>query len=124
MKRPAAAVFIICLLSGCSSYSYGTVSGNQLASVAATAKTPASIAVSEFGPTRPHSVLGDIDVTVNKTTVFNKDPTRADVDDALREKAAAIGADAVVLVRYGTVGISAISWGSLSGKGRAIVYTR
>ena len=32
------------------------------------------------------------------------------------------GADAVIFVRYGTVGVSFMSWGSLNGKGRAIVF--
>jgi len=70
---------------------------------------------------RYHSV-GDISVTVSKWTLFDADPTPAKVDDALREKAASIGADAVVLVRYGTEGIGAFSWGSLDGKGRAVVF--
>lgn len=71
---------------------------------------------------RKYRVLGDIDVRVNKTTVFNAAPTSEKVNDELRKVAAEIGADAVILVRYGTVGISGSSWGSLSGKGRAIVF--
>jgi hypothetical protein len=31
----------------------------------------------------------------------------------LRKEAAKLGADAVVLVRYGSIGVSAFSWGSL-----------
>ena len=45
------------------------------------------------------------------------------VDDELRKEAAKIGADAVILVRYGTVGISFMSWGSLDGQGRAVAFT-
>lgn len=33
-----------------------------------------------------------------------------------------MGADAVALVRYGDVGISMMSWGSLEGKGRAVKF--
>jgi hypothetical protein len=33
-----------------------------------------------------------------------------------------MGADAVVLVRYGTVGIGLMSWGALDGEGRAIKF--
>jgi len=69
-----------------------------------------------------YKVLGDIEVTVNKTTIFNADPTREKVNEELRKEAARLGADAVILVRYGTVGVSFMSWGSLSGKGRAIVF--
>ena len=71
---------------------------------------------------RTYTVLGDIKVTVNKTTIFNKDPSPALVDEELREKAAKMGADAVILVRYGTVGVSMMSWGSLDGQGRAIKF--
>ena len=69
-----------------------------------------------------YTSLGDVSVTVNKTTVFNKDPTREMVNDKLKEKAAELGADAVILVRYGEGGVSLLSWGSLEGKGRAIKY--
>jgi hypothetical protein len=70
-----------------------------------------------------YRVVGDISVNVNKTTIFDADPTREKVDEKLREEAAKLGADAVVLVRYGSVGIGLMSWGSLDGKGRAIVFT-
>ena len=87
------------------------------------AKAPSQIVLAENDITnRKYRVLGDIDVTVNKTTIFNEDPTRAHVEAKLREKAAAMGADAVVLVRYGTVGIGLMSWGSLDGKGRAVQF--
>ncbi len=71
---------------------------------------------------RPYKSLGDVSVTVNKVTIFNADPTREMVNQRLRAEAAKLGADAVIQVRYGTVGISALSWGSLDGKGRAIAY--
>ena len=54
-------------------------------------------------------------ITVNKTTLFHPDPTREMVDQKLREQAYELGADAVVLARYGTVGVSFMSWGSLDG---------
>ncbi len=73
---------------------------------------------------RPYMVLRDIKVTVNKTTIFHKDPTKAAVNARLREEAAKLGADAVILVRYGTVGVSVISWGSLDGRGRAVSFEK
>ena len=86
-------------------------------------KTPAAILVTEKDVTdKKYRVLGDIDVTVNKTTIFHADPTREKVDEELKLKAVELGADAVILVRYGTVGVSMMSWGSLNGKGRAIAY--
>lgn len=46
------------------------------------------------------------------------------VDQKLREQAYELGADAVVLARYGTVGVSFMSWGSLDGKGRAVQFAK
>ena len=66
--------------------------------------------------------LGDISVSVNKTTVFNADPTREQINSKLKEKAASLGADAVILVRYGKGGIGLMTWGHLEGKGRAIKF--
>ena len=73
---------------------------------------------------RPYRALDDLSVTVAKWTIFDADPTPAKVDQALRAKAAKLGADAVILVRYGTVGIGAFTWGKLEGKGRAVVFTK
>ena len=84
---------------------------------------PSQILVTENDITnKKYRVIGDIEVNVNKSTIFNEDPTRTHVDAELREKAAAMGADAVVLVRYGTVGVGLMSWGSLDGKGRAVQF--
>ena len=73
---------------------------------------------------RPYTSLGDVSVTVNKVTIFNADPTREMVNQRLRAEAAKLGADAVIQVRYGTVGVSLVSWGALDGKGRAIVFNK
>jgi hypothetical protein len=71
---------------------------------------------------RKYQAIGDIKVTVNKATIFDRDPTPALVNEELREKAGELGADAVIFVRYGTVGISLFSWGSLDGEGRAVYF--
>jgi|TARA_B100001964_G_scaffold99678_1_gene111295 uncharacterized protein YbjQ (UPF0145 family) len=71
---------------------------------------------------REYEVIGDISVSVNKTTVFNADPTREQINSKLKEKAASLGADAVILVRYGKGGIGLMTWGHLEGKGRAIKF--
>ena len=72
---------------------------------------------------RNFTVAGDISVTVNKTFIFSKTPTRKMVNEKLREEALKIGADAVILVRYGSVGMTGWSYGSLNGKGRAVVFS-
>ena len=46
------------------------------------------------------------------------------VREKLKEEAAKLNADAVVLIRYGTVGVSLWSWGSLEGRGRAVKFTK
>jgi hypothetical protein len=87
------------------------------------AKSPDQIIVVEGDITdRPYQSLGDIEVTVKKWTIFDEDPTREKVATALKEKAAGLGADAVVLARYGTVGIGFWSWGQMDGQGRAVVF--
>lgn len=65
---------------------------------------------------RKHKKVGPIEVSVKKLTIFHKDPTREQADDALREKAVAIGADAVIYVTYES-GIGFTSWGHMDAKG-------
>ncbi len=86
---------------------------------------PKSIIVTQNDITdRRYRSLGDINVTVSKSTVMDRDPTRADIDEALRASAATLGADAVVLVRYGTVGMGLLTWGKLDGNGRAVAFEK
>ncbi|OJU36932.1 MAG: hypothetical protein BGN99_26310 [Alphaproteobacteria bacterium 65-37] len=111
------------LLGACAD-GWSTSQVSPQASAAGRPATPAAnIQIIEGDVTdKPYKSLGDVSVTVNKTTIFNADPTREMVNKRLQNEAAKLGADAVIQVRYGTVGVSALSWGSLDGKGRAIVY--
>ena len=112
-------------LAGCSSYSMSDVEKRDAATQEAKVQKtdPAKIIVTEGDITdRKYVVLADITATVNKTTIFHADPTPALVEKKLREDAAELGADAVVLTRYGDVGVSLLSWGSLEGKGRAVRF--
>jgi hypothetical protein len=122
-----ASLLVVTVLTGCATWSHSSVKPTSETSSEEMKLLPtneSSIALTEEDITdRAYKVLGDIEVTVNKTTIFNKDPTREMVDQKLREEAAKLGADAVVLVRYGTVGISFMSWGSLEGRGRAVLFT-
>ena len=111
------------LLCGCATWSTGTVERKDSHAAIEKPTDSARITVTESDVTnRKYVSLGDITVTVNKTTIFNADPTKELVNEKLKEKAAELGADAVILVRYGSGGISLMSWGSLEGKGRAIKY--
>jgi len=119
----SAAIAVLLAVSGCATWSTSSVEPAATATTPAAPKDPASIIVTKDDITdRPYEVLGDINVTVNKTTIFHSDPTEALVDANLREEAAKLGADAVILVRYGTVGIAFMSWGSLDGNGRAVRF--
>lgn len=100
------------------------MSNSEMSRVAVT-KTSGVVVVTENDITdRPYRSLGDIEVTVRKWTLFDADPTKEKVAEALREKAAGMGADAVILVRYGTVGIGAFSWGQMDGNGRAVQFQK
>ena len=121
--RVAIAVGLLAALGACAD-GWSTSQVSPQAAAAGRAATPVDqIRVIEGDITdKPYKSLGDVSVTVNKVSIFNADPTREMVDQRLRAQAAKLGADAVIQVRYGTVGISALSWGSLDGKGRAIAF--
>jgi len=123
MKKALIVSALALSLTGCATWSTSSVD-SATADAASAAKTPIeNILITDNDVVdRKYTSLGDITVTVNKTTIFHPDPTPALVNQALKEKAAELGADAVVLVRYGKGGISLMSWGSLEGKGRAIKF--
>jgi hypothetical protein len=123
--RVAIAVGLLATLGACAD-GWSTSQVSPQAAAAGRAATPVDqIRVVEGDITdKPYKSLGDVSVTVNKVSIFNADPTREMVDQRLRAQAAKLGADAVIQVRYGTVGISPVSWGSLDGKGRAIAFDK
>ena len=127
--RKIQFILLVCfafVVSGCATWSTASVesaTGTEQAGLPADQTDPNNILVTEDDITdRPYRTIGDIKVKVNKTTLFHPDPTPELVDQKLREKAAELGADAVILVRYGTVGVSPLSWGSLDGNGRAVAF--
>lgn len=130
-KALITAAFATLALTGCATWSTSNVD-NSNADIKTTAgaapvqkKSPSQVTISDSDVVdRRYASLGDISVTVNKTTIFHPEPTRELVNDKLREKAAELGADAVILVRYGNGGISLMSWGSLEGKGRAVKFAQ
>src|SRR5690349_14024080 len=118
MKRIALTIGLLAALSGCASWSTASVDHD-----AQEAARVQRVKVIEGDITDHKYVsLGDITATVNKTTIFNASPTREMVAAKLQERAAQLGADAVIFVRYGDVGVSLMSWGSLEGKGRAVKF--
>lgn len=136
----SAAKFLVLLLTsgllaGCGTYATSSVTPTPgaapqsqstaapAAQAAPAARAPEQVIVSENDMAdRRYTSLGDISVTVRKWTLFDADPTRERVARALQEKAAEMGADAVIFVRYGTVGIGLFSWGQMDGQGRAVRF--
>ena len=109
------ALVIAGSLSGCATWSTSSinnkdVSAQESSQSAISKKAPSQIYLTDQDVVdRPYKSLGDITVMVNKK---------------LQKKASELGADAVILIRYGDGGISLMSWGSLEGKGRAIKYIK
>lgn len=124
LLRALAAVSALTLLGACAD-GWATSNVSRTAEPVRASRPAGEIEIFEGDVTdRPYKSLGDVSVTVNKVTLFNADPTREMVNQRLRNEAAKLGADAVIQVRYGTVGISPLSWGALDGKGRAIVFEK
>ena len=87
-------------------------------------KSPDQVMLTEGDITnRPYQIIKDIDVTVSKPNVFADDPTQQQVAAELKKKAAEMGADAVIFVRYGALGFGPFNWGEMKGRGRAVVFT-
>lgn len=126
MKKIIVSLAVVAL-SGCATWSTSSVDA-QTADVKTAAVQPtssANVTITDGDIVdKTYVSLGDVTVNVNKTTVFHPNPTPALVNEKLKEKAAELGADAVIFVRYGSGGISMMSWGSLEGKGRAVRYVK
>lgn len=121
------AILAIATLTGCATWSTSSVDGADKAAIATqtSKKSPSDVRITDTDlPDTKYVPIGDITVTVNKTTIFHPDPTREMVNEKLKEKGAELGADAVLFVRYGNGGISMMSWGSLEGKGRAVRFVQ
>ncbi|MDT0137743.1 hypothetical protein [Acidovorax sp. PRC11] len=127
--RIASIACLAAACTGCATWSTSNVDASSAdakdAMQTLAARSPAEVRVTDGDVVDQRYVsLGDITVTVNKTTVFHPNPTREQVNEKLREKAAELGADAVIFVRYGAGGMSLVSWNSLEGKGRAIKFVK
>lgn len=70
-------------------------------------------------PDRKYTEIGPIEVSVKKMTIFHKDPTEEQADEALRDKAIVIGADAVINVTYKS-GVGFTTWGYMDAKGTGV----
>ena len=87
---------------------------------AAATKPVTTVLISEDAlPKRKFKEIGPIEVSVKKFTIFHKDPTKEQANEALTEKAREIGADAVIKVVYKS-GIGFTTWGYIDANGMGV----
>lgn len=121
MKSYIALSLATLTLAACGTWHTSDV--NRAGGTATLAKTdPASITVTTGDLQKPYTKVGDIEVTVRKATAFDSDPTPEKANEALREEAATLGANAVINARYGEVNIGFWSWGTMDASGTAVAY--
>jgi len=115
---PLATIVAVTMLTGCASYrTDSNISSEHTPAVA----SKADVLVLEGVPDRKYRELGPVEVSVKKLTVFHKDPTKAQANEALIEKARIIGADAVIKVTYES-GVGFTTWGYIDAKGTGVKF--
>lgn len=73
-------------------------------------------------PDRKYEVLGEVRAGVRKATAFSKEPSQQKIYAELWERAAKLGADAVINASYGDSKITPLSWGKTAATGTAIRF--
>lgn len=119
LNKAGLLVLAIVLLStsGCATY---RTSSNIKSEPNTTASSSAPVIITEGSlPDRKFKEIGPIEVSIKKLTVFNKDPTKEQANEALIEKARKIGADAVINVTYKS-GVGLTTWGYIDSKGTGV----
>ena len=87
------------------------------------ASSPEAIIITEGDITnRPYRIVGDVSVSVKKVGIVDRPPIEVKAETAIRAKAAELGADAVILVRYDRHGFTGLSMGRIDATGRAVVF--
>ncbi len=111
-----ALVFIT--TSGCTAYRVSSKSVDS--SPVPVSGAPQQVLLAQDNlPGRRYAIIGPIQVSVKKLTVFHKDPTREQANEALIEKARELGASAVINIKY-TEGIGMMTWGYIDAAGTAV----
>lgn len=88
------------------------VSNQSSAPVTATAAAPvtaAQVQIFEGTPERAYTVVGPLDISVNKLTALHPSPSREAALQRLKEAAAKLGADAVINTSVGEVKVVPLS---------------
>lgn len=123
LARLFIAATVVVITTGCASYRTDSniPSAPPVSAAPATAVKPVtSVLISEDAlPNRKFKEIGPIEVSVKKLTIFHKDPTKEQANEALTEKAKTIGADAVIKVVYKS-GIGFTTWGYIDANGMGV----
>lgn len=111
-------LFVVTLASGCAPYRTSSNINSEQQPPAANAGRNVLITEDAMIGIR-YKTVGPIEVSVRKLTIFHKDPTKEQANEALIEKARAIGANAVIKVTYkaGSGG----NWGYIDAAGIGII---
>lgn len=122
-SRPRAIHALIALVfattSGCAAYRVSSSAEVSPSTTPATAATVPVLLAENNLPGRRYIVIGPIEVTIKKLTVFHKNPTKEQANEALIEKARTLGATAVINIKYSS-GIGMTSWGVIDAYGTAV----
>jgi len=118
VSRAAWLAIVAATTVGCASYRVDSnVDSKAATATPAAAPSTAPVLIAEDSlPGRKYTEVGPIEVSVKKLTIFHKDPTKEQANDALIEKARSIGANAVINVRYSS-GVGFTTWGYMDARG-------
>lgn len=102
---------VISMASGCAAYrTSSNISGSEPTYDGPVVVTEGSL------PGKEYSEISPIEVSIKKLTLFHADPTKEQANEALKEKARVIGADAVINVKYDS-GVGLATWGYMDAEG-------
>lgn len=104
-------------ISGCASYR--TSSNISDTPVQAVKSNKEVLIVEDSLPNRKYKEIGPIEVSIKKLTIFHKDPTKEQANQALSEKAQLIGADAIINATYKS-GLGFTTWGYMDAAGTGV----
>lgn len=123
----AASLFLLSL-TGCV-YTNGEAVPNAAAPTAQEMaaqppKNASMIVISEGDVSnQAYTHIGKVSAYGRMITLESSQPTREDVNEALREEASKIGADAVIFVTYKSERTGLMSRGMMTGEGQAVIFT-
>lgn len=121
MQKTTLAIFAALAVSGCDTWETSSLPKDLPPVQTEQTTAPSSVVVtSDSMANRSYSSLGELSVSVNKTTALHPAPTEDMVIRKLQEDASKLGAIAVVNAKISDVKISALSWGTRTGTGTAV----